>query len=332
MKSIAFINNEISKKNLEYAIDYLQIDAVELEIVVLREVDMPDLQESFAHILDVSKASNSHSFKDFVCMPLKYISTILHIKKNLLYYKYAFIVNADNLICNYILQQKHLKVYVLGEGLMNYQDISIENRSKFIQACKALFSRLLGFKYILPMGHLSGAFHDAVLGVFTFMGEQLRAPQSKYICSKSSFLSPSPSQQELDPSSVLILLSGVHRFIKADSYNVIVDRIKQFIYDHDYIKVYVKEHPRIKDDPLIERCKEMGLEKVENGIPAEVIIDNIKPRDVVAIDCTALVTIKLKSPSTRCYDVGFNVYSKEHGSSQANGLLFNSLGITTIDA
>lgn len=331
VRELAFINNEISKTNLEFAISHLCLNPKNFDIVILRNIDLDASLLKEANVIDLAKSSNTHAFIDFLRSPLKYRNALEKIKVLAPNYRRAFIVNNDNLLCNFVINQTAIEIFILGEGLMNYQDITLSNRSTFIVSLKKLFASIMRTSFVTPAGHLSGSYEKRVSGIFAFASKGLKAPNEKFIDSSNAFLDADQSSH-LDPRKILITLSGVHRYIKTDSYIKILNQIRSYLEDQNPKQILVKPHPRISNDPFFKILKDLNFKIIDNPIPAEKLIPTINTGKVISIDSTALVTIKLRFPKISCIDFGFQIYSVEHTASKNNNQIFSSLGIQSNQA
>ena len=106
--------------------------------------------------------------------------------------RYVLLPNNDNLLTNHVfrwteaLEKQRIRplppdIIVVAEGIMNYQQIGIANRAAWRWAVKRIIARVLGLRYQLPDGHLSGAFEQTTRQVVAFASEGLVAPTDKQL-------------------------------------------------------------------------------------------------------------------------------------------------------
>jgi len=304
--TIAFVNNEISYKVLLGVLKTKQLEIKTVALFVLRPNKSID-ESKFKEVVAFDKKNNSYSFGDYIKAPLSFVRGFRRLKKLLLSNEVieVFIVNNDNLLTNYVIRktkQYGYAVSVLSEGIMNYQNISIENRNKVSLAAKGLFSLFFGFIYEIPKGHLSGSEDKRVKWVYAFSQDGLKAPKEKIVVINAF----ETGLERQTRNELLIVLSGLFEIMSSTDYYEIVKKMKDFIDNSSFKRILIKEHPRVENDPILKHIHFDEILPKHEAV--ESVIQRIGVSCVVGSCCTALVTLKLMDPDLECVDVGSSIY------------------------
>ena len=311
-KTIIFVDNQISIMMANAAIRSESIDYGNIILFALRDCD----EDWFGLCKNVFRSpfSQKRSWKSNISLILFFIRSIRLIRGYLHRsdIERVLIVNNDNIIINYIVnnihkQMKDVEISVLVEGIMNYQDITIRNRSKFNLAVKMFISLLLGFKYIIPKGHLSGAYMQQVKKVYSFSAKGLKAPVDKIcVCE----LAVEKKITGVKNNAILLVLSGLYKWMPATKYDQYCDLFMKHLSTIKYSDVFVKQHPRCLDDPLLARLQN-DLKYLDKDVPIEKMAGDIKVKQAIGFCSTALATLKMLRPDIECNDFGADYYCTE---------------------
>lgn len=215
--------------------------------------------------------------------------------------------NNDNLLTNYIFRwaesNQKVRIIVVGEGIMNYQQIGRKNRADWRWRVKPLISSALGLRYVAPLGHLSGSYEAATSQVVAFANAGLVAPPEKVLILPYRTVAVTCAA---NPRIALILHTGLTHLMAPKPFEELAHGFVDWLNAQGFDKIYAKRHPHVSAG-MIE-----GLlpphEMIEDPRPLEELLPDLKTGTLVASCSTALVTAKLMRPELRCVDFGANHY------------------------
>lgn len=333
IEAIASINNAISARLLLLA---LESDGIPLEKVALicgRQINA-DWTKRCAVVVNYGakpslKLIGQYRVAGFFFRAAWQIKRLL--KRNTV--KEIYIVNNDNILNSHIIHWKEHRgeqpprLSVIAEGIMNYQDIGLQDRAGWRWKVKPAIAAALGLDYRLPTSHLSGACESAVGRVISFSAHGLKAPPEKI-----SILSFPKGRNGLrnKPRSALIVHTGLWQWMEKEKYDKFAHAFACWVNEQRYGFLYTKPHPFIETGTLQDLLP-----------PHEILVDSRSIEDmaadldyetVVGTCSTALVTLKLMRPDIRCIDFGANYYCQHayHGDLSVR-TLFEGSGVELVD-
>ena len=309
IRAIVFVNNAISAR---MALAALQKDGVPLEqvaLIVLRKIHFDWFHSCGIYLPYPRKPSLSLMGQ----WPfLKFYRDASSMLRRLLKsgeIKSIYLMNSDNLLTNHVMiwAEKHndVEVCVLVEGLMNYQDIQIQNRASWRSTCKTIFTPLLGLRWRTPKGHLSGAFEPAVRRVIGFAPGVIAPPEKVEVIPFPVVAAARPPQSDI----ALIAYTGLWQWMAEDKFKLFAESFVTWLKSRNYRKLLVKPHPHYSAGLLESLMPDH--EVVEDMRSLEDMAGEIDAATVISFNCTALVTLKMIRPDLHCIDFGFDFYCPE---------------------
>ncbi len=241
-----------------------------------------------------------------------------------------YVVNNESLMTAHLFalaeSNSSINVTVVAEGIMNFQDIGIENRAGWRWKVKPLVARVLGFRYREPKSHLSGAFEPSTKRVVSFAREGLKAPKEKLVLRQFDTAAP---VRNCDSTVALIVLTGLNQWMPPEKFELFARSFVAWIEAAGYRKIQVKKHPRVSAgliEDLLERYEVVGADQTTEAMAPE-----LEAGTVIGACCTALVTLKLIRPDLECIDFGSDFYIEHayHGDDSVKTLLSAS-GVTLV--
>jgi len=332
IRAIALINNSVSADVLEKV---LLIDNIKLEecyVVKLRASAALSRNHPNAFVQPAVGYSIHHLFKlaAFYFNQRSAIDRLLGQQNSI---AEVYIVNADNLLCAHIINKikvglytHHVRLSVLAEGFMNYQDITASNRSAVKNLLKLIGARLLGIRYTTPKAHLSGSYESCVHRVFGYWMSGLKAPAWK------ATTVPLPRVEVTVtpvPNSALIIMTGIHQWMSAEDFSRFKQRFIEWVQRRNFSCVYVKAHPNYKDGGI-----EAGLRDTTrwgDGRPLEKLAGEIPSATVIGFCTTALATIRQIRSDLEVIDWGSDLYvDSAYAGDTSVVTVLNALGVRLV--
>lgn len=307
-EAICFVNNSISSRLAREAIVADGIDFKRVALIKLRSLKV-DWEAACGYVLDYGSKPSLNFFGQYRFIGF-YLKASVFLRRALKSprLKEVYICNNDNLLCGHVLQVRSneaVRVSVLAEGIMNYQDIGLKDRAWWRWLAKPAIGFFMGLKYKTPSTHLSGAYESGVDRVFSFSAPGLKAPEQKVVI--FPFLPVSPSLNP-DLNSVIIVHTGLWQWMPAKSYSIFASSFVQWLHKQGFKRVFAKNHPHISTGVLEAMLPEAEVLGINGAI--ESIADRLPAGTVVGTCCTALGTLKLIRPDLRCVDYGADYYCK----------------------
>lgn len=243
-----------------------------------------------------------------------------------------YLVNYDNLLLNHVLcwarTRSSVRVTVLAEGLMNFQDIRARNRAWWRIWTKPVLASLLGLKWRTPTGHLSGAFEPEVQRVVSFSAEGLQAPPEKTVVIPFSPVAP---QRPPRLDTLLYIETALWQWMSPADFEPFADAFASWIRAQSCSRLLIKPHPNY---PASEYLRQQlpPYEIWGVGQSVEALAGEIDAATVVGTCCTGLVTLQMMRPDLRCVDFGADHYlPKAYYGNQDVLTLMRAAGIEFVD-
>jgi hypothetical protein len=242
--------------------------------------------------------------------------------------KAIYLVNNDNLLTNPFFVWAESSnwrlpaITVVGEGIMNYQHIDVRDRAWWRWLLKPVVALLLGIRYRIPRGHLSGAFEAGVGRVVSFTPHGLKAPPEKVVTLP---FERAPVNRVPDKKVCLVVHTGLWQWMDEASYLELAQRFVQWLKEQEFTRIITKPHPHVATGIIESLLSDSrSIESMAAEIPALTVVGTC---------CTALVTLKLIRPDLRCVDYGSDIYC-DHAYHGDRGViaLFNGTGVEAVSA
>lgn len=223
-----------------------------------------------------------------------------------------YVVNSDNLLTNPFFvwlgsgtRACPPRLTVVAEGIMNYQEIGMDNRASWRWRVKPIIAGCLGLPYRRPAGHLSGSFEPPVARVASFSSLGLKSPEGKV---KVLPFELSPIDAPAATDTCIILHTGLWQWMPPAEYERLGRAFADWVRRQGFKRILAKPHPRIATGDIENWLP--PHESFEDARSAEEMASFIPGATVVGMCCTALSTLKLMRPDLRCIDFGAEHYCR----------------------
>lgn len=304
---LAFVTNYISLFCLEAYLDKRKLSRRSVVLVTLRELS--GVGDGYAYVLRYPRKASLSILGQCVFGPF-YFRAFLKIRALRGDLDEVFLPNVDNLLCNYVIElakrQRDIKVHVVAEGFMNYQDIGLKDRARWRWWVKIIVGFFFLFRYRLPRGHLSGAFYPQVDSVLAFREEGLKAPDGLV---DLQVLRGGARGSGTRRIGVLYLETSLWQWMTRNDWRVFAEAFSDYLNSFGE-KIYIKEHPNYPPCGYL-RSRLNEYEVLGDERPFEIMFASVEPSVVVSHWCTALAMAKMLNPSVHCVDFGVDYYSEK---------------------
>jgi hypothetical protein len=309
VECIAFVNNPISQRMLLTAIREEKIDPSKSVLFVLRALDKQSWWDDFAHVVIYPHKASLNIAGQAKFIPFYWTSAAkLRSALRSPNLRHLIIVNNDNILTNHALastaRRPECRVIVIGEGLMNYQDIQMANRAAWRNQLRPIISRVLGLRWQTPTGHLSGSFEPNVSAVYAFAKPGLFAPMEK---SRIIPFDPVRPKVPGEPNTILFIETALWQWMKEEEFREFADHFVDWLKRLNPGQLLIKPHPNYPpSDYLRSLLPEYTV--MTDREPVESMADRIAATRVVGFCCTGLITLSLLRPDIECFDFGHDFY------------------------
>lgn len=307
VKALAMVSNGISASMLESVLEHDGYDFGDVAVIAGRRLQH-GWKPRCARIVEFDKVPSLKLAGQVNTLGF-YRSAVRLMKKALHSRSLAdiYIANSDNLLTNHMLRwaekHPHVRVTVLAEGFMNYQDIGLANRAGWRWQIKPFIAGALGLHYRQPTTHLSGSHEPRTDRVVSFSSYGLKAPAEK------TLILPFPSTGERrapDPEKILIVLTGIGQWMQPEDFATFKEAFGAWIRSLRAKTILVKRHPNYPSGGVEDLFGEFTYLEDERGL--EMMAGDIDAGRVIGFCTTALVTLKLIRPDLRLIDFGSDFY------------------------
>lgn len=228
-----------------------------------------------------------------------------------------YIPNVDNLMTNHVLRLAERgklpgspRLSVIAEGLMNYQEIGIDDRAGWRWRVKPILAALMGLHYRQPTQHLSGSFEAPVTRVIAYSPTGLKSPVEKVT------VVPYPQVDAIvEPKgdTALLVMTGIGQWMTPERFAEFRDGFARWLNAQGFGTVLFKLHPHYDSggiEALIDNAVPLGDSRSMEALAAE-----IPAATVIGYCTTGLVTLKMMRPDLRIVDWGSDFYCEHayHG-------------------
>jgi hypothetical protein len=328
--TVVGINNAISAELARQDLVAREISLSSVALILLRDISEPWMEQCAVVLRypgrPATELLGQWRFFGFYRAAARLLRR-LEITANL---RDIYLVNNDSLITAHLLAVAEdcpaIRVTVVVEGLMNFQEIGIADRAAWRWRVKPVIARLLGFRYREPKDHLSGAFEPRATRVLSFAAEGLKAPPEKIVLRHFQAIRP---LRQSDPKVALVVLTNWNTCMEPARDEFFARDFVAWVEGSGYRKIQVKRHPRFSGGRM-EALFE-GYEEVGSGLAAEEMATNLEAGTIIGTCSTALVSLKLIRPDLNCIDYGSDYYCEHayHGDNSVKTLLSAS-GVTLV--
>lgn len=333
IKALAIISNGVSASMLEAAAAHDGIDFAEIAVIGGRRIQH-GWKNQCAEYIELENAPSLRPLGQLNTLGF-YARALRVLKKALLSPDLTdiYIANSDNLLSNHALrwaEQNHkVRVTVVAEGFMNYQDIGVANRFGWRWAVKPAMAFAMGLRYTKPRSHLSGSFEARVDRVVSFSAFGLKAPDAKTTILQFPSIG---SNCQPKPGKILIVLTGLAQWMETEEFDTFKQAFGDWVRSLGAKEILVKRHPNYPSGGIENEVGDFVFLDDSRGL--EMMAGDIDAAQVIGFCTTALVTLKLIRPDLRCIDFGSNFYCEKayHGDRSIINVLKNgSVEIVNFD-
>ena len=329
---LCVINNAISAALLKSYLDKVEADCSQVTLITLRKLKL-NWSAKCGHSLEYpAKASlNIWGQYKFVLWYFKAARIVRSFfKNNPMSTKEVYIVNNDNLLTNHCFQNidQNIKLNVLVEGMMNFQEIETKNRASWRFFVKSIFSKFLRLDWVKPEGHLSGAFDERVAKVISFHEAGLKAPANKVeIVPLVGSCGIKNDDAVLGENDILIVETALYQWMNVEHFNELVSRFESFLKHFKNYSIYVKPHPNYAPSEVFRSALgKYSILDYEGSV--EQMAEQLGCKVVLGTCTTALFTLKIMRPNIRCIDFGSDIYVPHAYYGDRSVVdVFNSVGV-----
>jgi len=323
--TLILVNNAISARMAEVAIESDGVDLSRTMVFLLRNINPPWVADAAAVSRYPEKPRETvweqWRFTSFFARAARQLKAALatgHIRR-------IYIVNVDNVLSNHVVQwaadHPEVDIVLLVEGIFNFQDITVKNRARWRWMVKPVMSRMLRLRWRTPAGHLGGADEPAVRRVVSFTAHGLKSPPEKIDVMPWPVVTPvAPPRAD----TLLIAHTGLWKWMSPEDYMPIARGFADWVAAQGFQRILVKDHPFIPTGPLADMLP--PHEHITGRGSLEDMAADIDAATLAGTCCTGLVTLKLMRPDLRCVDFGSNAYCETayHGDHSVEALLIGA--------
>jgi hypothetical protein len=324
VKALALLSNGISASMLEAALEHDGYHFADVAVIAARR-----LQHSWKsrcdNFVEFNKApslkiSGQINTLDFYREAVKVMKMALRSQR----LTDIYIANADNLISNHMLRwaERHpnVRVSVVAEGFMNYQEIGLTNRARWRWRIKPIMAAAMGLRYRQPKTHLSGSFEPRINRVISFSAYGLKAPTDRIL------ILPLPITGDRcppNPDKVLVVLTGIGQWMAPQDFATFKQSLGHWIRSLGAKVIVVKRHPNYPSGGIEDQFGDFTYLEDQRGL--EMMAGDIDAGRVIGFCSTALVTLKLLRPELTVIDFGSDFYCEKayHGDRSIIDVLSN---------
>lgn len=327
---LAFVNNSICSDMTKAWLDRQGIPLSRVALVQMRKIDVPWAQDCAACISYPAQPRSSLlgqvHVSGFYLRASRFVKHVL-AEATL---THVLVPNNDNLLTNHVFRWAELnstvKVVVMAEGIMNYQDIGQANRAAWRWRVKEPIAGLIGLKYQAPKTHLSGAFEPATDHVVSFAKAGLMAPEEKI---EILDYPPVTATRAADPTVAMVLHSGLTHWMPDEDFEAIARGFADWLREQGFRKIYAKRHPHVSAGIIEDLMPPHTV--IKDTRPFERLLPDLEAGTLTGMCCTALITSKLMRPELRCVDFGANHYlDKAYQGDQTVKKLMGAVGVEMV--
>lgn len=233
-----------------------------------------------------------------------------------------YIAGSDNLVGNHLIRwaerNADVRLTVVAEGFLNYQDILPHHRAWWRWAVKPMASVIMGLRYEKPFSHISGSYEPRTDRVISYSSQGLKAPLEKTVVVPFPRVEPVVTA---DAGTVLILLTGIAQWMRSDDFAVFKNAFGEWVQGLNAAKILVKRHPNYPSGGIEWAVGDFEYFEDRRGV--EALAAEIPAKTIIGFCTTALATLKLMRPDLECIDFGSEFYCEKayHGDRSIIGVL-----------
>lgn len=215
------------------------------------------------------------------------------------------------------------RLYLYEDGLLNYCDVAQPN--PFVNTTKRLLARIGGLPYRDYIGHIAGYDAGSYDGAFLSTPEQ--AVRKECLGEVHRLLFP-VEKLEVERNLILFLDQNVSSRMSATAQEECINAMFAAYPKGSYQYFYKPHHDHASHlaaimDPLDSHLR---------NLPAELVIERLRPSHVVSFFSSALVNIKRSWPQIHCVSLAADhITISRNGTPSSLRDLFEGMGVTCLE-
>lgn len=335
IRALVLVSNSISAAMARHALEMDGYNLSEVALIKLRQMDL-EWSKACAVSLDYGRKP-SLTLQGQIKVAGFYARAIRVLKRCLALpgLQDIYLANVDNILCNHALRRhqsgrlrKPIRVSIVAEGFMNYQDIATKDRAAWRWKVKPWIAATLGLTYAHPQGHLSGSFEPGVSRVFAYSPIGLQAPPERFV--EANFPA-SPVIRSPDPSTALVVLTGIGQWMQPAQFEQFKAAFTAWVNGLGFDKVLYKSHPYYPSGGIEDQL--INAEPLKDPRRLEDMSGEIPAATIIGYCTTGLVTLRLMRPDLRIIDWGSDLYCEYayHGDRSIVSVL-RSAGVEVVES
>lgn len=259
--------------------------------------------------------------------PAKGIFTFLHLAalvRLLVARGYAidvYIPHPGHIFSNYLFfaEIANKRLFIYEDGILNYYDATTSN--PFINTPKRILAMVCGMPYRGYEGHLAGYDVGSYHGAFLTMPEMAVRRQRLGKLEKLEFKKNRITTQS---KFILFLDQNVSNLLTAEERNSCIQTMQRCYPLKEYTYIYKPHHDYISDISKTMKILDSDLQ----SLPAEMLIEHLRPSHVISFFSSALINIKRTWPEVTCISLAANkIPISRDGRSTLLSEIFEKAGV-----
>lgn len=214
------------------------------------------------------------------------------------------------------------RIFIYEDGLLNYYDAEVKN--SFVGKAKRLLARVGGLRYRDYTGHLAGYDAGSYDGAFLSMPDKAVRKNRLGILHRLNF---EPRVLSLKRNIILFLDQDVSSRMSLKERENSIARMLLAYPANEYIYHYKPHHDHTSQ--LSDAMQPLGPEL--RSLPAEMLIERLRPSHVISFFSSALINIKHGWPQVECVSLAAaQVLITRDGKPSSLRELFQDVGVTCL--
>lgn len=233
----------------------------------------------------------------------------------------VYIPHPGHILSNHLFFSKSPKKRVLlyEDGLLNYYDATVKN--PFVGRTKKLLARACGLRYRNYIGHLAGYDAGQYDGAYLSMPD--RAVRKECLGTLQRLHFPT-HPFKLKKKTILFLDQDVSTILAPEEREACLAEMLERYPQKDYSYYYKAHHDHASQ--LSERMTELASSL--KSLPAEMLIERLRPSHVISFFSSALINIKNSWPEVECVSLAAtHIIITRDGKQCSLGELFEEMGV-----
>ncbi|GEM_PF-3551357 len=232
----------------------------------------------------------------------------------------VYIPHPYHLPTNYLLFGiKEKEAYLIPDGILNYYESKITIKPLLTMLVKCVLAWVLGINYTPYTGHLTAFDKRVYSGVYTFNPDGLLTD-----CGQIRIIRTEKEQFRNDKKICLFLDQDIESLLSKKDSEKMRAALYQYLASGEFDEILYKSHPSVsthltprppslkgKGENCSPLCSGEGvgwgqITPIYSTLPAEMLISQYCPTEVISYVSSALINIRDIYPDIACTSVGLN--------------------------